>query len=248
MKHKPTHMIVVGASSGLGQCVAEAFADMGVQVAIAARSADKLRDIASRHPGMVYRTLDVTDSHAVDDLHALIEANGGMDTLFISAGCGWNDPTLNPEREARTVDVNAVGFTRIAEAGFHWFRDNGIRGHLCAITSIAGVKGMGTSATYSATKRYQWTLLQALDQLSAMQGLGIRITDIRPGFVDTPLLNTATSRYPMTMTVGHAGRAIVRAVLRGRRVAVIDGRWAVVTALWRRIPNWLWRRLKIVKG
>lgn len=238
-------VIVVGASSGLGRYIAQAYADRGCQVGIAARRSELLQDICSSHPGMAWREIDVTAPDAASRLQQLIADNGGMDTLVMTAGCGWNDPTLDEARSQRTVQVNALGFSNIVLEAFRYFRDNGIKGHICAITSIAGTRGIGVSAMYSATKRFEWTLLQGLDQLSHIQRLGIGITDIRPGFVDTDLLDTATRHYPMTMTVDYAGRRIVRAIDRRRRVAVIDWRWAVVTALWRLIPGWLWRRLPL---
>ena len=82
------------------------------------------------------------------------------------------------------------------DTAFDYFRKQG-GGHLAAISSIAGTKGLGAAAAYSASKRYQNTYLDALAQLSRMQRLDIRITDIRPGFVDTPLLREG--KYPMLM-------------------------------------------------
>ena len=65
-----------------------------------------------------------------------------------------------------------------------------------------------------------------------------------PGFVDTPLLRKDRD-YPMLMPVEYAARLIERAIVRERRVAVIDSRWAVLTTLWRLIPDYVWRRLDI---
>ncbi len=109
---------------------------------------------------------------------------------------------------------------------------------------MAGTKGIGISATYSASKRYQWTYLQALDQLAHIQHVDVAITDIRPGFVDTPLLVQGKD-YPMEMSIAYAAPRIERAMLTGRRVAVVDARWAVATALWKAIPDCIWRHLAI---
>ena len=190
-------------------------------------------------------TIDVTAPDAVERFHTLIERNGGMDILIFAAGCGWNNPQLDDANDRRTVAVNVDGFTAITEAAFRYFRDRGQKGQIAAITSIAGTRGIGVSATYSATKRYQWAMLQALDQLSHTQRLGIAITDIRPGFIDTDLLDTATRSYPMTMTVDYAAPRIERAIMKRRHIAVIDRRWAIVTALWRCIPRPLWRHLNL---
>ena len=142
--------------------------------------------------------------------------------------------------------MNVYGFTRIINAAYKYYKQTASlhRGHIAAITSVAGVKGIGISATYSASKRYQWTYLQAIDQLAHQQHVNVDITDIRPGFVDTPLLNGHS--YPMEMSVDYVAPRLESAMLRGKRVAVIDSRWAVVTALWRMIPDALWRRIEFV--
>ncbi len=110
---------------------------------------------------------------------------------------------------------------------------------------MAGTKGLGISASYCASKRYHWTYLQAIDQLARSQHANIRITDIRPGFVRTDLLKEFPTPLPLEMSIGHAATRIERAIISGRRVATIDRRWAIVTAIWRLIPDFLWPRLTI---
>ena len=118
-------------------------------------------------------------------------------------------------------------------------------GHIAAITSIAGTKGLGPSPAYSATKALQATYLQALEQQARQRNLNIRFTDIRPGFVDTDLLR-GNFRYPMLMRPEAVARDILRSIYRRRHVRIIDWRYRVLTFFWRLIPNWLWRRLKLV--
>ena len=86
--------------------------------------------------------------------------------------------------------------------------------------------------------------LQALEQQANQRGLNIKFTDIRPGFVDTDLLS-GTHHYPMLMKPKPVAKAIVKAVKDQKHVCVIDWRWRLLTALWRRIPRWLWRRLRL---
>lgn len=98
---------------------------------------------------------------------------------------------------------------------------------------------------YSATKRFQNTYIDALEQLANLQKLNIRFTDIRPGFVDTALLNGG-KHYPMLMQANRVARQIVRALERKRRVAIIDGRYRALVFFWRMIPRCLWKRLRLV--
>lgn len=239
-------IIIVGASSGLGERIAADFASAGYSVGICARRDEPLKALRDRFPNnIVYETLDVTASDAVERFRRLIDLLSGLDTLLYAAGCGWNNPQLDPEFDMRTVRTNVDGFTAIVHDAFAYFRDNGLSGQIAAITSIAGTRGLGVSATYSASKRYQWNLLEALDQLARQQHLDIAITDIRPGFIDTPLLATATRRYPMLMTIDRVAPLIERAILRRRRIVTVDWRWRILGLLWRRIPRFIWRRIKL---
>ena len=77
-----------------------------------------------------------------------------------------------------------------------------------------------------------------------MRRMPLRFTDIRPGWVRTPLL-AADETYPMCMTLDYAVPRIVRAIEHRRRVAVIDWRWNLVVGLMRLLPNSLWVRLPI---
>ena len=110
---------------------------------------------------------------------------------------------------------------------------------------MAGARGLGISPAYSASKRYQWNYLDAIDQLAHASRINVDITDIRPGFVDTALLadDPRKDSLPMLMSIDYVAPLIEKAVLRRRRVAYIDSRWAVMTALMRAVPASLWRRL-----
>ena len=241
-------IVIIGASSGMGRRIATDFARMGWRVGIAARREEALKEIKGQYPDNIeYLPVDVTAPDAVERFYKLIEMIDGMDVLLYSAGCGWYNPSLDSEIDSMTMAVNVVGFTRIVNAAYAYFRDtaNVSRGRIAVITSIAGTKGIGVSATYSATKRYQWTYLQAIDQLAHIQHVNVGVTDIRPGFVDTPLLSSARSPYPMEMSIAYVAPRIEKAILKGKRVAVIDSRWAVVTALWKLIPDCAWRHLDV---
>jgi short-subunit dehydrogenase len=86
--------------------------------------------------------------------------------------------------------------------------------------------------------------LEALEQLANAQQLHIRFTDIRPGFVGTDLLNDG-HHYPLLLDKKDVARDIVDSIERGRHVRIIDWRWRLITAFWRLIPRWIWRRLKL---
>ena len=236
-------IVIIGATSGIGLEIAKLYIAAGWHVGAAGRRRENLEALQASAPKQVkISQLDVTAPEAAGQLLELIGQLGGCDLLLHCAGIGYNNPELDAAREIATAETNTVGFTRIMDAAFNYFRQQS-GGHLAAISSIAGTKGLGAAAAYSASKRYQNTYLDALAQLSRMQRLSIQITDIRPGFVDTSLLRD--KKYPMLMRPETVAARIVRTLERQKRRIVIDRRYAVLVFFWRLIPEWLWERLLI---
>lgn len=237
-------VVIIGASSGIGKEVANLYLNRGYHVGIAARREDRLLAIKQQAPErVVTATIDVTADDAPRRLRSLIQELGGMDLFFYASGIGKQNRTLEPGIELDTMNTNAVGFTRMVGEAYRYFAENG-GGHIAAITSIAGTKGLGPAPAYSATKAMQNVYLQSLEQQANARGLKIRFTDIRPGFVDTDLL-AGDFRYPLMLKPDKVARHIVRAVDHHRHIAVIDWKYAIITALWRRLPRALWRRLRL---
>lgn len=231
--------IVIGASSGIGREVAQLLMKDGWTVGVAARREERLREIGAA----ACQQIDVTQDDATERLRQLIAALGGMDLFFYASGIGKQNRELHEDIELATVQTNALGFTRMIGEAYRYFAEQG-SGHIAAISSIAGTKGLGPAPSYSATKAMQNVYLQALEQQTHARGLNIRFTDIRPGFVDTALLS-GDSRYPLMLKPEAVARSIVRAIKRHRHVRVIDWKYRLITALWRRIPRCVWRRIKL---
>ena len=236
--------IIVGASSGIGREVARLLLADGWTLGVAARREELLQELKASAPERVeVMAIDVTTPDAGERLLTLVQQIGGMDLYFHASGIGKQNRTLETDIELRTMGTNAVGFTRMIDTAYRYFAEKG-EGHIAAITSIAGTKGLGPAPAYSATKALQATYLQALEQQAHSRGLKIRFTDIRPGFVDTALLNDSFP-YPMLMRPEAVARDIVRSIYRRRHVRVIDYRYRLLTFLWRLIPRSLWRRLSL---
>lgn len=238
------HAIIMGASSGIGREVARLLIERGWTVVLAARRQEPLEALRAMAPERVsVASIDVTGAEAPARLAQLFETMGRVDLYFHASGIGKVNRGLEADIETSTMMTNGVGFTRMIGTAYRCFARQG-EGHIACITSVAGTKGLGPAPAYSATKAMQSTYLQALEQLAHSQRLRIGFTDIRPGFVDTPLL-AANVRYPMLLDATAVARTIVRAIARRSHVVIIDWRWAVLTAFWRRIPRWLWRRLRL---
>lgn len=243
---KMKRIIIIGATSGIGREVAKLYIARGWQVGVAGRRTDELENLRQEAPQQVYtETIDVTHDDAPTRLQSLIDKVGGMDIFLLSSGIGKQNPTLEADIELRTASTNVTGFMRMTMTAYHFFAKQGY-GHIAAISSIAGTKGLGIAPAYSATKCFQNTYLDALDQLAHMNGLNICFTDIRPGFVATPLLKDDS--YPLLMKAPDVATQIVKGIDRKKRTLIIDWRYRILVFFWRLIPRCIWLRLKCVKN
>lgn len=239
------HIVILGASSGIGLEVARRFLAQGHRVGLAARRTETLLALQAQHPSQVeVACIDVNAPDASQQLLSLIDRLGGMDLYFHSSGVGFTNPELVPDKELDIATTNCQGFTRLIGQAYRHFVAQGRGGHIAAITSVAGTKGLGAAPAYSASKRYQWAYLQALAQLSHSSHHGIHITDLRPGFVATAFI--ASHHYPATLQPQQVARHMVRAIERRQRVATIDWRYHCLVWLWQLLPAWLWERLPLV--
>ena len=206
---------------------------------VAARREDKLKALGAT----AFEPIDVTKEDATERLQSLISRLGGMDLFFYASGIGKQNRELEEDIELATMQTNGLGFTRMIGEAYRYFAKQG-HGHIAAITSIAGTKGLGPSPSYSATKAMQNVYLQALEQQANARGLNIHFTDIRPGFVDTPLL-TGDFHYPMMLKPEKVAKEIITAINHRQHIRVIDWKYRLLTALWRRIPRCLWRHMRL---
>ncbi|MGM9841992.1 MAG: SDR family NAD(P)-dependent oxidoreductase [Candidatus Limisoma sp.] len=239
MKQQGKKAIVVGASSGIGMEVAKILIKQGWTVGVAARRVELLQNIGAA----AIEHIDVTTDEAMEALQRLIGKLGGLDLFFYASGIGKQNRELKEDIELATVMTNGMGFMRMIGEAYRYFAAQGY-GHIAAITSIAGTKGLGPAPSYSATKAMQNVYLQALEQQARSRGLDIHFTDLRPGFVDTPLLN-GDFHYPMMLRPENVAKEIVYAINRHKHIRIIDWKYRILTAIWRRIPRWLWRRFKL---
>ena len=241
---KTKKAVIVGATSGIGYAVALELIKEGWTLGIAGRRKDKLKELHAIAPNQIkYREIDVLNQNCACELQKLIDDLGGIDVYLHCSGIGKQNFSLKSEIELNTVATNVDGFVRMVDCAFNYFAATGY-GHIGVISSIAGTKGLGAAAAYSASKSFQNTYIDCLDQLCHIRKLNIDFTDIRPGFVNTPLLD-GCGKYPMLMDVNKVAKRIATALKKKERVTIIDWRYRILVFFWRLIPLWLWRRLPI---
>lgn len=235
-------IVIMGATSGIGLAVAQKLARNGHKVGVAGRKINVLKELKKEFPDNVeYEQIDITKEDAPEKLKTLINKLGGMDTYFHISGVYYDNPELDIDKEITTVETNAVGFARMTSSAYKYFRDTRRPGHIAAITSVAGTRGMGPLASYSSTKKFGQAYLEALQQLAHLQNLKIKFTDIRPGWIRTPLMSP-DQEYPLTMKLSYAGPLIIDALNSKKSAVYVDWRWEALIRLCQLIPRCLWVR------
>lgn len=159
---------ITGASAGIGLAVARHLLDDGASVAAFARRADRLDSLASEAGTRASRLLtvpgDVTNEADVEALvHRTIARFGRLDVMLCNAGIGFHGrlDEMPPEAIRRLVDVNVLGTFHAARAALVQMRRQGF-GHIIAVSSIVGRRGVGGSSVYSATKAAQVSFIESL--------------------------------------------------------------------------------------
>ncbi|VBB45611.1 Short-chain dehydrogenase/reductase sdr [uncultured Paludibacter sp.] len=228
--------VVIGATSGIGKGLSRILVKNNYKVGIAGRRTNLLEELAAENPGLyLTKTLDVTLTDTiVQTLEELVSELGGLDLLVISSGVIKYNIDLDFAVEKMTIDTNVKGFTRIADWGFNFFKNQGY-GHLVGITSVAGFRGWRNNPSYNASKSYQMNYLEGLRSLSNYLKLPITVTDVRPGYVDTAMVGKSYVFW--VSTVEKVASQIYKGIHKKRKVVYVSQRWRFGAWLYKRLPN-----------
>jgi 3-hydroxy acid dehydrogenase/malonic semialdehyde reductase len=184
-------VLITGASAGIGEACAHAFAAAGARLVLAARRADRLESLArtlrERHGSDVHRlALDVRDAGVVAHVLSSLPAEwSAIDVLVNNAGLGRGLDPLH-EGDAREwdemIDTNVKGLLYVTRAVLPGMLERG-RGHVINLGSIAGHEVYPGGAVYCASKHAVRALTQGLRM--DLLGTPIRVSSVDPGMVET---------------------------------------------------------------
>jgi short-subunit dehydrogenase len=234
--------IIIGATSGIGKELAKLLSVNNYKIGLTGRRTELLHELKNENPNAYYiKSFDVADTKIIrEKLEELTTELGGLDLLVISSGTGEINEKLDFEIENRTISTNVIGFTCIADWGFHYF-ENQKFGHLVAISSIGGLRGSRKAPAYNASKAYQINYLEGLRQKATQLNVPIFVTDIRPGLVDTAMAKGDGLFWvmPLEKTV----KQIFKAINSQKKVAYVTKRWQIIAALVKRIPRAIYDKM-----
>lgn len=231
---------ITGASQGIGRALAQELAQSFTTVAISSRDAQALAGLESGQSRLAAFPLDVTDVGSTADTVAAIETvQGPIDLAILSAGVyqplpgGVDDPAVFQQH----MDVNYMGVVNALMALLPRMKERG-RGQIAIMGSVAGYRGLPKAAAYGPSKAALISLAETLRV--ELDGSGIDIRLINPGFVSTRLTAKNDFDMPAIMTPQQAAKRIVRG-LNGRAFEIaFPWRFVAWLKLGRVLPYRLW--------
>jgi len=205
---------LVGASSGIGQATASALHARGAQVLLSARKAEALQRFAQQLPGAQAWPLDATDTDAVKRAAEAMQAEGPLDLVVYCAGHyqAMRALAIDLSDMHRHMAINYSGALNVMAAVLPAMIARG-QGHLSLVSSVAGFRGLPNSLAYGPTKAALTHLAENL--YLDLQPLGLGVSAIHPGFVQTPLTAGNQFDMPALLTPEQAAQAMLHGWARG---------------------------------
>lgn len=206
---------LVGASSGIGAALARQLADAGAQLALSARDADRLAEVAADCPGGAVLPLDVSRAGDLQRAHdELLAAWGALDVVILNAGTyrpqrAWE---LTRESVRETLDVNLLGVMDGVAAIVPSLLAQG-RGAIVIVGSVAGYCGLPRAAVYGPSKAALVNLAESLYLDLVPKGVSVFL--VSPGFVATRLTAQNEFKMPALIQPDEAAAEILGGLARG---------------------------------
>jgi NAD(P)-dependent dehydrogenase (short-subunit alcohol dehydrogenase family) len=236
-------VFITGASSGIGRALALELARRGYDLYLTARRLEALEEVQAEITGRDHgrrvevRRLDVTDDRDVASAIAeAAEKLGRCDIVVANAGLGSSGPVGEGrmERERQVIETNLIGAMATLDAAIALFRRQG-GGQVVGISSVAAVRGLPGSGSYSASKAGLAVYLESVRAETHREP--ITVTTIAPGYIDTPINQDMKSR-PFLIDVEKGARITADLIERGVGYSTVPRLpWTVFAPLLRVLPT-----------
>jgi len=233
--------IIIGASSGIGKALAKKLSSEGYVLGLTARRYNLLEDLKTELSTETHiAEMDVSKfSESYEVLKNLFQKMKEVHLVIISAGTGHHNENLEFKLEQETIDVNATGFVNLACLAYQHFQTQK-SGHLVGISSIAMHRGNPGAPAYNASKALVSNYMEGLRLKALKNGDDISVTDIRPGFVDTPMAES--DHLFWVSSPEKAANQIYDAIKQKKKIAYIAKRWGLIAFLMKIMPDFLYKK------
>lgn len=244
MNFRARHILITGASSGLGRAMALELASRGAVVGLTARREPLLKELVAEIEAAggkaAYAVVDVVDASSVVQGVELLESRlGPVYGLIANAGIEGmsRHGILDVASADRCIDVNVKGVIHTLAAVQQGLLERK-EGFLCTVSSLASYRGLPHAGPYSASKSAVSALMESIRV--DWRDSGVCVTTIHPGFVRTPLTAQAKHAQPFIMNADRAARIMIDGLERGRREINYPWQLASIMRMVRKMPPCLY--------
>jgi short-subunit dehydrogenase len=235
-------VFITGGTTGIGMELARIYVNLGWKVGVCGRERAKYeQSFALLKDSVAFYQVDVSNREELKAAIADFSKSIGLDLLIASAGIGYKFKTKVPDFDYsyKMVGINFLGVMHAFEAALDVMIPRG-KGHLVAISSIAGYNGLPGVSAYSATKA---AVIKYCESLHIdLRQFNINVTTICPGFVDTPLTQSNQHSMPFLVSAPKAAQLIAGAIEKKKMFYAFPFFFASIVKLLSILPR-TWYRL-----
>lgn len=230
-------VLIIGATSGIGQELAIQYARKGWKIGATGRRAEPLDALKKQFPGQIFTAIhDVTAADSIAKIEKLAAEMGGFDVFIYNSGVGIYNRELTFEIEQKTIQTNVSGFTECAGWAYNFLKKQPSGGTLVGISSVASQMGSSQAPAYSASKAFMANYLDGLWARASRYDKKVAVVDIRPGFVTTPMTEQNKGMF-WVATVEKSCRQIISSIENREKVAYVTRRWRLAAWVMRNLPG-----------
>jgi NAD(P)-dependent dehydrogenase (short-subunit alcohol dehydrogenase family) len=235
---------LVGASTGIGRATAELLHAQGATVIVSARNAQELESFVAAHLGGEALPLDVGAPGALREAAAaIVGRHGRIDQVVYCAGTyrAMRAAAFDLDSALQHLQVNYEGALRLLEAVLPQLRQQAAAGqgaHLSLMASVAGYRGLPKALAYGPTKAALINLAEVL--YADLAPLGVGVSVVNPGFVQTPLTAHNDFHMPALLTPRQAAEAVLHGWASGAFEIHFPKRFTVAMKLLGLLPDRLY--------
>lgn len=209
--YKDKNILIIGGTFGIGEELARQFDESQANLAICARSKDKLYELKAHLEGKnhIFASLDVNDSKELIELaNTLNEEWQKIDLIIYCVGTykPMNLENFSLHKAKEIIDINLTSFLNFINGFLPLFKEEKIA-HLAVISSVAGYFGMPNSLAYGASKAGLSNLCESL--AIELKKYKTKVQIINPGFVKTRLTDKNQFKMPGIISVQKAAKHIL---------------------------------------
>jgi len=240
-----SRILILGATSAIAQACARRWAKKGTEFELVGRNREKLEtvaaDIASRGARTACHLLDMTDSIALSrvidrggETNLVLIAHGTLPDQIRSETDGSYAKAHFENNASSTISALTLLSAKLEAQG---------GGQIVVLSSVSGDRGRPSNYLYGSAKAAVDTFCEGLQ--ARLQGSGVRLLLVKPGFVDTPMTSTLDTPAILTSSADTVARCIDKGIGKNRYTIYAPFYWRYILWIIRAIPPFIFRRMDL---